>query len=313
MLTSDHANALTAIALFAAFADDGQSDAERTKVRELMNSLGTPAAADTLRRVVFKETSLEAETAKLDSPQLRTLAWESAIDICESDGATSPTEQAFLAQLAQCLGRPADQARADIAQADALRSDPTRITPPLPAAALAAAAPDPKAQAVQADIQKYAILTAAIELLPQGMATMAIIPLQIKLVHGIGATYGYGLSSDSIKEFIATLGVGFTGQVVEQYARKFLGSIGGMILGGLGKTATNWATGPAMTFATTWAIGSVAAAYYKAGRTLSNTDLKALFGTQVDHAQKLFGQYESQIRQTAAPTNASSLLASLRK
>ena len=138
MLTSDHANALTAIALFAAFADDGQSDVERTKVRELMNSLGTPAASDTLRRVVFKETSLEAEAAKLDSPQLRTLAWESAIDICESDGATCPTEQAFLTQLAQCLGRPADQARADIAQADALRSDPTRIVPPLPAAALAA-------------------------------------------------------------------------------------------------------------------------------------------------------------------------------
>ena len=310
MLTPAHAEALTSIALFAAFADDGQSDVERTKVREIMNSLGTSAASDALRRVVFKETSLANEATKLESPELRSLAWETAIGVCEADGVTSAAERAFLDELANALGRPRDAARADVAQADALRRDPTNLAAPF--AAAAASTPSTTADStVQADIQKYAILTAAIELLPQGMATMAIIPLQIKMVHGIGGAYGFGLSSESIKEFIATIGVGFTGQVVEQYARKFLGGISGMLLGGMGKTATNWATGPALTFATTWAIGSVAAAYYKGGRTLSSVDLKKLFSTETERAKGLYGQYESQIRQTAAGTSASQLLAKL--
>jgi len=70
---------------------------------------------------------------------------------------------------------------------------------------------------------------------------MAILPLQIKLVYGIGKAYGYELDRGHIKDFAATLGVGLTGQFVEQIGRKLIGGlfrqVGGGLLGGLGRTA----------------------------------------------------------------------------
>ena len=49
---------------------------------------------------------------------------------------------------------------------------------------------------------------------------MAIIPLQIKMVYGIGKTHGYELDQGHIRELLATLGVGLTSQYLEQTGRK---------------------------------------------------------------------------------------------
>ena len=42
-------------------------------------------------------------------------------------------------------------------------------------------------------ILNYAILNGALELLPDTLASMAIIPLQMKMVYRIGKSYGYEL------------------------------------------------------------------------------------------------------------------------
>lgn len=318
-MNQDQARALTSIALFAAFADGAKSEAERARVKDVVAGFGNPSMSDALRRVVLKETTVAQEAALLDSAELRTLAWEAALGVCESDGATSQAEQRFLADLASALGRPAVEAQRDVSLADALEEGATsaHVPPPVPVAVTAAAvAPvvsgDPRAAQVDASVLRYAILTAAVELLPQGLATLAIIPLQTKMVHGIGSTYGYSLSASSIKEFVATIGIGMTGQALEGYARKFLGKLAGSVLGGMGKTAVNWGTGPVMTFATTYAIGMVARQYYAGGRSLSAIDLKSMFAKQVEQAKELYTKYEPQVRQTAANTNPATLLASLR-
>ena len=57
-------------------------------------------------------------------------------------------------------------------------------------------------------ILNYAILNGALELLPESLATMAIIPLQMKMVYRIGKTYGFELDRGHIKDFLATAGVG---------------------------------------------------------------------------------------------------------
>ena len=54
-------------------------------------------------------------------------------------------------------------------------------------------------------ILNYALLNGALELLPQSWASMAIIPLQIKMVYGIGQAHGVALDQGHIKEFIACL------------------------------------------------------------------------------------------------------------
>ena len=57
-------------------------------------------------------------------------------------------------------------------------------------------------------ILNYSILNGALELLPQSMASMAIIPLQMKMVYRIGKSYGYELDRGHIKDFLATAGIG---------------------------------------------------------------------------------------------------------
>jgi uncharacterized protein (DUF697 family) len=92
-------------------------------------------------------------------------------------------------------------------------------------------------------ILNAAILNGALELLPESLSTMAIIPLQMKLVYRIGKSYGFELDRSHIKDFLATLGVGLTSQYLEQAGRKLLGGllgkVGGGLLGGIGKQAVS--------------------------------------------------------------------------
>ena len=312
-MNNDQATALATLTLFAAFADGSQSDPERARVREVVESLGNANLSNILKTVVFKETTPAAQAELLTTDELRTVAWESALSVCEADGATSPAERTFLDELAIALKRPLSSSATDIQLADALHHEPTSAPVLLPTlAAPQIPATDPRPAEVDATVLRYAILTAAVELLPQNLATLAIIPLQTKMVHGIGKTFGHSLSASSIKEFVATIGVGMTGQVIEQHARKLLGSLAGKFLGGLGRTAVNWSTGPALTFATTYAIGKVAHQYYAGGRSLAAINLKALYSQNLEQAKSLYTQYEPQIRQTASTTNPATLLQSLR-
>ena len=141
------------------------------------------------------------------------------------------------------------------------------------AAATLAAAATVHSNAADAELDKsilnYALLNGALELLPQSWASMAIIPLQIKMVYGIGKSHGVELDQGHIKEFIAAAGVGMTSQYLEQMGRKLLG---GLIGKAAGKTAGKFggvAVGMAFSFATTYALGQVAKRYYAGGRTMN--------------------------------------------
>ena len=79
------------------------------------------------------------------------------------------------------------------------------------------------------------IVNGALELLPESLSTMAIIPLQMKLVYRIGQAYGYELDRGHIKDFLATAGVGMTSQFLEQAGRKLLGGFLGKMGGGMAR------------------------------------------------------------------------------
>jgi uncharacterized protein (DUF697 family) len=68
-------------------------------------------------------------------------------------------------------------------------------------------------------------------LLPQSWASVAIIPLQVKMVYRIGKAYGVELDQGHIREFLATVGVGLTSQYLEQFGRKLLGGLLGKMAG----------------------------------------------------------------------------------
>ncbi|AVS73861.1 YcjF family protein, partial [Paracidovorax cattleyae] len=157
-----------------------------------------------------------------------------------------------------------------------------------------------------------AILNGALELLPQSLASMAIIPLQTRLVYRIGKVHGYELDKGHITDFLATVGVGLTSQYVEQFGRKLVGGLLGKVMGGLGRAVGSAATGSAFSFATTYALGKVAQRYYAGGRTLGTDALKSAFARTAEEAKGLQQRYAPQIQERARGLDVGKLLKELR-
>jgi uncharacterized protein (DUF697 family) len=250
-----------------------------------------------------------------------------AICVCDADHETDDAEKAFLRDLAAALGLAAPAAAALVTEADAVAAaEPGAIEPFLlpsipPPIPLAAAAPGAAVQSeVDSLVLRYSILNGALELLPETLATMAILPLQMKLVHSVGTLHGVPLDRKHIGEFLAAAGIGATSQVVEGFARKLVGGFAGTLgkkflgksAGGLAKGGVDQLTSSAFSFASTYAIGQLAHRYYANGRSWSGTDAKGTFATLKDNAQQLHARYLPQIQQQAGTLDVKSVLAMVR-
>ncbi len=302
------------IALLAAFTDGNKHDRERDQIGRLAESLADQGNGPELSRlyqdVLLKRVSLADACAALDDPDHRQLAYEMAVCVCDADGAQSDAERRFLVELKTRLGLDATQTAAVEREADALADEPLAALPVVQTAA--AAIPGVREAELDQSILNYSILNGALELLPQSWASMAIIPIQIKMVYRIGGAYGHTLDKSHIKEFIATVGVGLTSQYLEQFGRKLLGGllgkVAGKTLGGIGRAAT----GVAFSFATTYALGQIAKRYYAGGRQMSATVLRDSFSNLLGPAKALQTQYLPQIQQKASTIDASQILALVR-
>ncbi len=299
------------IALMAAFADGLKDERERAAVKRVAEALGPEAGLDLpalYRDVLMSKPDLAQAAAGLQADGARQLAYEMAVGICDADGAQGPAERDFLQKLAAALNINGAAAAATSAQADAVADAAFEPAPAATAAAAGAAAATGtvtgRSSLPDAELDKLivnaSITNAALELLPESIASMAIIPLQVRLVYRIGKSYGYPMDASNAKDFIATLGVGLTGQYLEQFGRKLLGGLLGGIGGGLGRGLGRQAASSGMSFATTYAIGPVAQRYYAGGRTLDATMLKQAFAGLLDEARGLAPRYREQIEQKAA-------------
>jgi uncharacterized protein (DUF697 family)/tellurite resistance protein len=304
-----------ALCVLAAMADGSMADGERIQVRAVFEGLGdgdeAKALASACRRAMLGQTNVEREARNLESIELRRYAFEMAVAVCDADGRLGDAERAFVDRLRRTLGLDAAESAALVAEADGLAdivpAAPLAVPPPPPPPARSDATAE-----IDSSILKHAVLAGALELLPQGLATMAIVPLQMKLVYGVGKSYGVTLDRGHVKELIATVGVGMTSQVVENVARDLLGGLAKKFLGKKAGKLVGTATGAAMSFATTYALGQVAKQYYSGGRRLSAVDLRAIFTREVERAKGLYGQHRPQIEETARTVDTQSLLATLR-
>ena len=322
-MNPEQTRALLTIALMAAFADGHQDAREREHVRRIAESLSREAGADFItlyQDVLLRRVKLEDACAALEAPELRQLAYETAVGVCDADGHHSADETVFLERLAALLGLDAGRAHALVDEADALADAPVDgALPPLPAdlpvpppAATAAATSDPDQAELDRMILNASILNGALELLPQSLASWAIIPLQTRLVYRVGKTHGYELDRGHITDFLATIGVGLTSQYVEQFGRKLIGGLLGKVLGKTGRAIGSAATGSAFSFASTWALGQVAKRYYGGGRKLDSASLKQMFAGLVDEARGLQSRYQPQIEERARTLDLKQITAQLR-
>lgn len=298
------------LALMAGFADGVKNDAERAELKRIAQSLpqdGVQPAA-LYQRVLLKQVTLTQAAASLHTPELRQLAYEMAVCVCDADGAQTDAEKAFLANLHRELQLDPAATAPFERSADALAAEPLAA-----GAVVAASAPRPAADAeLDRMILNYAILNGALELMPESLATMAIIPMQMKMVYRIGKHHGHELDRGHIKELAATAGLGLTSQVVEGYARKLLGGLLGKVGGGMGKSVGKQVASSAMSFASTWALGKMAGQYYSGGRKLSAIEMRQLFTSLTGQARDLHANYASAIRDKAGSLNLTQLLPIIR-
>jgi uncharacterized protein (DUF697 family)/uncharacterized tellurite resistance protein B-like protein len=316
MMTDQERQALLTLAIMAAMADgreDASEHAELQRIAERMSVGGDVSASTLYQDVVQKRVTIDQATSALVSPEAKKLAHELCVGVCHADGTLSDAERTFLSALETRLDfnpQQSEAAKGFTATAEALAAAPLAAT----SAAETPARPSAMTPEEQDRIiQSYAILNGALELLPDSLATMAIIPLQMKLVYRIGKAYGYELDRGHIKDLLATAGIGMTSQYVERIGAGLVGHLFGHgLVGGVVGGLARQAVSSGVAFATTYALGRLAIRYYSGGRVFTAQVLKDTYGELLNEAQGLQGQYLPAIREKARTVNLSEVLQDVR-
>jgi len=257
--------------------------------------------ASAYQDVLSGKLNLAQLAAQIQEPSARALAYEMAVCVCHADGALKEPEGQFLNDLRQALHLDAPAVAPHQATAQAIAERTT--APPAPPVIDAGREAD-----LDHLILNASILNGALEIMPHTLATMAIIPLQMRMVYQIGKRYGYDLDSGHIKDFLATVGIGLSSQVFEGFTRRLVGGLARGLAGGLLGGLAGEAAGSAFAFATTYALGQVARRYYASGRTLSTGQLKDAFSSVLEDGRSLQGRYSGDIARKASQVNVSELL-----
>ena len=300
MNTTDHTS-LIAISILAARADGSVDSAEQRAVDAVVARMGNPDVASLVQQVAAGQLRVGDLASRLSDDEARRVAYESALTVISADGSANAAEQAFL-----------DELRAALGFSDADVADATRIAGSMAQVPVAAAYPgEPPAGQVDEFILRQAILTGAIEILPDRLANIAVLPLQLRMVYQIGQRHGQKLDINQVKDLAATLGLGAAAQSLEGLVMRLVGGLTGGLLGGIAGGATRVAAGAVITFTATYALGHVAEQYYAQGRRLSADDLRALFARFQGEAKTIYPRVQNQIQKQAGTLNLQSLLRGL--
>jgi uncharacterized protein (DUF697 family)/tellurite resistance protein len=304
-MTPSEQQSIIELCLMAALVDGAKDVRERGELERIVTTFPNASNIDLKRlqdELAARKPDLSAVAESIPAA-LRQQAFELAVCVCNADGAQNPEEAVFLARLRGALDlqpEPSREFEHDVAAVAATAIEPV---------AAAESTPSPEEQ--DRMILNYAMLNGALELLPQSLASMAIIPLQMKMVYRIGQFYGFQLDQSSIKDFAATAGVGLTSQIVENLGRKIVGGILGS-LGGILGSAGSQATGSAFSFVTTYALGKVAREYYAGGRKIDAAKLKQVFAAMTEAAKGLQGRLAGQIQEKAKTINTQNIASLVR-
>ncbi len=318
-MTTEEIETIIALATLAAISDGVRDDAEQARVVEVARTLGLLAPETVIAQAMRGALTLPTLAARLHSDEAKRVAHDTATAVCHANGWISPSEGQFLRELADALQLETASTDHVIAEINRAVGDhharpaappfgvpvvgvPVVGVPVVSASDAAATSP------LDDHILDQAILTAALELLPDRLANLGILPLQLRLVHQIGQRHGQQLDTKQVTDLVATFGLGAAAQVLEKVVRRTFGGMAGGLLGGLLGGSAGIASGAAVTFASTYALGHAADQYYAQGRSLSSVDVKALFTRFRADAVTMFPRVEARVGELARGRSLDSLL-----
>ena len=294
--------AIIGICILAAIADGLQGEAERTQIQKIASGFSRDNFDLTAlyQDIMLKRTGLAELAQTLQSDDAKALAYEMAVCVCHADGTLVESEREFLTQLREEMHFSEPQRKMEEDAAN-IGKDAVSDVPP-------ASNPRMSSEEIDRMILNYSILNGGLELMPQTLATLAIIPVQMRMVFRIGKQYGYELGKGHIKDFLGTVGIGLSAQVLEGFANKLVTGLfrqlgAGGILTGLSRQGTS----SAFAFATTYALGQVAKQYYSSGRTLDPAQLKQLFASFLQQAKNIQSKYSGDMARKSQEVNTADL------
>ena len=300
---------IVAICLLAALADGDRSPGEQAEFLRIVARLGGEDTSTLTTRAHQGSLAVKDAVAAL-TPDSRSSAYEMAASVVYADGKANDAELAFLNELRQLLDLSDDGAVPTHQELESL------ARAPLAGPVAGTTTETPQYVALDKLIRRQALLTGALELLPQNLASLAIIPLQMRMVYRIGAEFEQTLDADQIKDLLGAMGIGAAAQVLDGFARRILGGLGrglfGRALGGVVGGTAGMAAGAGVSFVTTYALGHAARQYYEQGRKLSRADLQALFQRFRAEGEALLPRVQEEIHLQAQHVDLKRLLDNVR-
>jgi uncharacterized protein (DUF697 family)/tellurite resistance protein len=302
--------AIIGVCVLAAFADGAQSENERARIEKIVTGFSGEGldAASVYQDVLGGKFSMATAASELHTQAARSLAYEMAVCVCSADGLMNDSEKKFLSDLHQAL-----QLQTSATQDHQQTAQAIGAAPPIISAPTMTMTDVNREGELDRMIMNAAIMNGALEIMPHTLATMAIIPLQMRLVYKIGHAYGFELDRGHIKDFLATVGIGLTSQVFEGFTQQLIGGFARRLTGGFLGGLVGEATGSAFAFASTYAIGQVARKYYASGRTLSTSQLKDVFAAMLSDGRSMQGRYSGDILRQSRQVNVTDLLPLVRQ
>ncbi len=311
-MTDVEKQALLSFCQQAMLADGAASSAEQQALHRAAERLGVPPP--TVNAGPPQEFA--HVLAALRGGGLESTAFEFAWVICAADGPPNAAEHWFLEAVRGGLGISAESAKEIEARVGTLIADPfvpsNPATQPGVPPVISATPVGPTEPDIRDMVQSAAIMAGALELLPHSLATLGIVPVQMRLVYRIGKAYGFELDSGHIREFLAVAGAGMASQMVEGIAERVARGLFGGLLGGLTGRVVSQATGSGVAFASTYAVGELAKQYYAGGRRFSSIELRQAYDQLLNQGRSLQSRFAPNIRSQADRIDPSTLASLVR-
>ena len=257
-MTEQEAVASLKILVAVAQADGQIHDEERNSIVAALEGITLPegATADTL---IASKIDVNAELAKLTSPDARAEIWKSAFAMANADGSCSPEEQKVLDDIAAKTAVTKEQ------QSFFKKLMTEGKDTVLPSNIKKIDDPEKRGKEVRNDILKHSALTAILGAFPLPVVgEIAVLGIQLKMIRDIGQYWGHTVDRNAAKSMLYGLGLG-TG------AR--------MAVNSLAKLVPGWgsAVGATTSFAATFALGKVMEKFFAEDAKGDVASLKTYF------------------------------------
>lgn len=267
------------VLVFVAKADGTVQPEQKDAIESALSSASLPQGVS-IDRLLEETIDINKELGLLKVSTSKEAVYEAAVSMTYASGEPAKAEKLALEQI-----------RAGLEITEAESNQMTRLAKEvgetlIPGSIEAISDPEKREKSVNADINKYAIISAALGAFPIPIADIAVnigvVALQTKMFHDIGRLYGYTATKAQIKSVLGGIGLGTGARIAVVTLAKFIPGWGSVV-------------GAVTNFGATYAVGKVAKRYYESQGVADPKELKALFASAEKEGRGLYNVERAEI------------------